>query len=236
MDDEVKVGYIKVTGNGSTTTTTTSGGGGSGGGGEITTSTTSTFLSSTSTTTVPIACSTDAECEDGNFCNGTESCVQGFCVSSGNPCDSVKQVCSESFNACVDIQNIKRIEASTALLLHRGEASMRAPVLFPQRSYWLRIEIAEANNVDLKKSLFSVEGPTQNDTGVMIDEQRFRKPHGALLKKNMGRVFWVPVSVSKSATPGTWKIKIETDRTDAANSFMEIVEGKFVVQKKLFQQ
>jgi hypothetical protein len=46
----------------------------------------------------------------------------------------------------------------------------------------------------------------------------------------------VPISVSKNATPGTWKIKIETSRTDAAEPFIEIVEGRFIVGDKLFQQ
>jgi len=49
-------------------------------------------------------------------------------------------------------------------------------------------------------------------------------------------VFWVPISVSKNATPGTWKIKIETSRTDAADPFVEIVEGRFVMPEKLFQK
>jgi len=46
----------------------------------------------------------------------------------------------------------------------------------------------------------------------------------------------VPISVSKNATPGTWNIKIETSRTDAADPFIEIVEGRFVMPEKLFQK
>ena len=221
IDDEVKIGYIHVIINGLTTTTTTVSG----------TSTTTSIGGTSTTTTIPVACSTAEECDDGNFCNGTESCVEGFCVSSGNPCAADQQRCSESLNTCVDIINI---EASTALLPRKEARKLREPILLPQLSYWLRIKIAGENNVDLEKSLVSVEGLNQGSTGVTIDEKRFRKTHGAFLKRNKSSVFWVPISVSKNATPGTWKIKIETDRTDAADPFIEIVEGTFVIRDKIF--
>jgi len=221
IDDEVKIGYIHVIINGLTTTTTTVSG----------TSTTTSIGGTSTTTTIPVACSTAEECDDGNFCNGTESCVEGFCMSSGNPCAADQQRCSESLNTCVDIQNI---EASTALLPRKEARKLREPILLPQLSYWLRIKIAGENNVDLEKSLFSVEGLNQGSTGVTIDEKSFRKTHGAFLKKNKSSAFWVPISVSKNATPGTWKIKIETDRTDAADPFIEIVEGTFVIRDKIF--
>ncbi|MBZ0271673.1 hypothetical protein K8I61_06530 [bacterium] len=31
-------------------------------------------------------CAVDADCEDGVWCNGTETCVEGECQSTGNPC------------------------------------------------------------------------------------------------------------------------------------------------------
>jgi hypothetical protein len=34
----------------------------------------------------PRGCTGAADCDDGLFCNGTESCHQGRCLSSGNPC------------------------------------------------------------------------------------------------------------------------------------------------------
>jgi len=190
----------------------------------------------TTTTTIPVPppdCTTDAECDDGNFCNGTESCVEGTCQSGQNPCDPVQQICSESLNTCVDI---KKIEASTAFLPRRDERKLRAPILLPKLSYWLRVKIKAENNVDLEKSLFSVEGATQGYSGVTIDNTRFKKIRGAFLRKNRENVFWVPISVPKNATPGTWKITITTDRTDAADPFIEIVEGRFIIREKLFQK
>lgn len=44
-------------------------------------------------------CSSNAECDDGLFCTGTETCVSGSCQSSGNPCPG-GTTCNESTNTC----------------------------------------------------------------------------------------------------------------------------------------
>ncbi|MBK6807805.1 MAG: hypothetical protein IPL19_03560 [Sandaracinaceae bacterium] len=50
------------------------------------------------------ACTSDRECGDGVFCNGTERCVAGAsgssCVSGSNPCEE-SQVCEEAVARCV---------------------------------------------------------------------------------------------------------------------------------------
>jgi hypothetical protein len=197
--------------------------------------TTTTIISTTTTTIIvpPPDCTGDADCDDGNFCNGAETCVEGVCQNSQNPCDPEQQICSESLNTCIDI---KKIDASTAFLPRRDVRKLRAPILFSWRYYWLRVKVKAQNNVDLEKSVFNVEGPTQGASGVLIDNTIFRKIRGALLKKNQDYVSWVPISVAKSATRGTWKITITTDRTDAADPFIEIVEGRFIIREKLFQR
>jgi hypothetical protein len=192
----------------------------------------------TTTTTIPVPppeCTTDAECDDGNFCNGTESCNEGACAQGVAPCNA-EQICSESLNTCVDI---KKIAASTAFLPSRNERELQSPILLPKRSYWLRLKIKEENNIDLvnlEKHPPILEGPAQNSTGVTIDNTGFRKIREAFLKKNRGHIFWIPISVANDATPGTWKITITTDRTDAADPFIEIVEGRFIIREKLFQR
>jgi hypothetical protein len=77
-----------------------------------------TTMPSTVPTTIPASppC-TDAECDDGLFCNGVESCdeVNDECVSSGAPCpddglfctgtescDEVNDTCTHSGNPCLD--------------------------------------------------------------------------------------------------------------------------------------
>lgn len=51
----------------------------------------------------PVACLDDTECPDDRlFCNGTESCVDGACVSSGDPC-AESETCDEDTDACVDL-------------------------------------------------------------------------------------------------------------------------------------
>lgn len=78
----------------------------------------------------PVSCDTNADCDDGLFCNGSETCdtgsgvciggsdpcpddgqfCNGFefceeandaCVPSGNPCDSLTELCDEATDTCV---------------------------------------------------------------------------------------------------------------------------------------
>ena len=41
-------------------------------------------------------------CDDGLFCNGSDSCAGGSCRSGGDPCRSRGQLCDEDNNSCVD--------------------------------------------------------------------------------------------------------------------------------------
>lgn len=45
-------------------------------------------------------CSTNAQCSDGAFCTGTETCVSGACVATGNPCTSLGLTCNEGADRC----------------------------------------------------------------------------------------------------------------------------------------
>ena len=235
------VGIITTTTTQPTTTTSISGGGGSGGGGVggggiITTSTTTTVMPPASTTTTipvppPPQCTTDADCDDGLFCNGVETCVDGVCQNGESPCDS-GQTCREDVK-CIDIV---RLSASTALLPRKDERTLRAPILLPNLRYWLRVKIKAGNNIDLNTSVFTVEGAAQTYSGISIDNARFRKIRGAFFKKNRENVFWVPIDAQKNTPPGTYKIKITTDRTDAQPPFIEEVEGNFKIRENLLQK
>ena len=46
------------------------------------------------------ACTSDSDCEDGQYCNGDDSCASGICVHSGDPCPS-GTVCDEDTNSCI---------------------------------------------------------------------------------------------------------------------------------------
>ncbi len=39
---------------------------------------------------------------DGLFCTGVEACVEGECVSPGDPCDEETEVCAEDLDLCLD--------------------------------------------------------------------------------------------------------------------------------------
>lgn len=44
-------------------------------------------------------------CDDGLYCNGTDTCTGGVCQSSGYPCSEPTPVCDEATDACVDCYN-----------------------------------------------------------------------------------------------------------------------------------
>ncbi len=45
-------------------------------------------------------CTDDADCDDGVFCNGAETCDSGNCLAGSDPCPG--QACEEAPQACVD--------------------------------------------------------------------------------------------------------------------------------------
>jgi Cys-rich repeat protein len=47
-------------------------------------------------------CASDNECDDGLFCTGVETCDNGTCVASGDPCHGETSVCDEDNGECVE--------------------------------------------------------------------------------------------------------------------------------------
>ncbi len=79
-----------------------------------TSSTTTTLASSSSTTTStgPQAeCDTDADCDDGLFCNGFETCEEGMCADGNDPCPddglfcNGEETCYEENDECLSSGN-----------------------------------------------------------------------------------------------------------------------------------
>jgi len=48
-----------------------------------------------------VGCTADADCDDGLFCNGAETCVEGDCVAGTDPC-LADQTCDDEADECVD--------------------------------------------------------------------------------------------------------------------------------------
>ncbi len=65
------------------------------------------------------SCASDAECDDGSFCNGREACVGGRCRETAEPttCDDgvacTVESCSREQNACVSTPDHTRCPAAT---------------------------------------------------------------------------------------------------------------------------
>jgi len=49
---------------------------------------------------ITIGCQTNEDCDDGKFCTGIETCVDGSCQSSGDPCAS-NEWCDDIDDTCV---------------------------------------------------------------------------------------------------------------------------------------
>ncbi|MBR9677354.1 PGF-pre-PGF domain-containing protein [Candidatus Woesearchaeota archaeon] len=57
--------------------------------------------------TLGAACSIPADCPDnGNFCDGTETCSAGACISTGNPCSDDGYSCTTTCNEPTDSCNV----------------------------------------------------------------------------------------------------------------------------------
>jgi hypothetical protein len=52
----------------------------------------------------PVICSSDVDCDDGIYCNGSESCVGGFCQGGSPPCSDDGQFCNGS-EGCDEVNN-----------------------------------------------------------------------------------------------------------------------------------
>ncbi len=52
---------------------------------------------------IPVLSACTTTCDDGLFCNGTESCVAGQCTAGVTPCSG--QQCNESSDTCTDCNN-----------------------------------------------------------------------------------------------------------------------------------
>jgi hypothetical protein len=206
-----------------TSSTTTSSGGGGGGGGTHTTTaaaTTSTAVTSTSTilpattTTIqpPQECASDADCDDGLFCNGSERCDNSICVTGDNPCNAGK-LCREDMDTCWDI-----------VILNAScmQESVRRPALRSTRCPWLLVNCADDNHFNAIHSAITIEGPSENAQGVEVD--------GGRNSFKMGNIIFIPVCLGKDASVGQWKIKIKTENGTIETPFEETIEAHFLVQ------
>ena len=45
-------------------------------------------------------CVNDADCDDGAFCNGSETCAAGVCEPGDPPCDPETETCDEDSGSC----------------------------------------------------------------------------------------------------------------------------------------
>ena len=82
--------------------------------------TSSTSSSSTSSTTTsiinPTECTSDVECDDGIFCNGAETCMDGTCRPGTDPCPAGTE-CIEDVDECREQIPVPKVLLEPDLLL-----------------------------------------------------------------------------------------------------------------------
>ncbi len=64
-----------------------------------------TFKGSAAQCATVDCCVSNDECQDGEFCNGSEACVAGRCIAGERPCDPETESCDEVSDLCVLICN-----------------------------------------------------------------------------------------------------------------------------------
>ncbi len=48
-------------------------------------------------------CNVDSDCDDGLFCNGSETCANDTCLDGTSPCDNQTETCDEGNDVCETI-------------------------------------------------------------------------------------------------------------------------------------
>jgi hypothetical protein len=191
------------------------GGGGSvGGGGSYrpTTTTTAIPVTTTSTTSTIAQCLKDGDCDDGRFCDGKETCVNGICVAGKSPCEE-EQLCREDANECW-----ATVKLNASFL---PAAKVRRPVLFPQRCIWLLLISAGENNFD-ENSIIDFTDLSGEATGVKINPDR--KPFA------LGNFIFLPVCIEKDVAAGEVILTIRSAAHTSNTPVEEIIETSFTVE------
>jgi hypothetical protein len=203
--------------NTSTTTAVSRGGGGGGGGGgsySPTTSTTTTTVitvKTTSTTTTIPQCLNDGACDDGSFCSGKETCVNGICVAGQSPC-AEGQVCNDDADECRDTVKL------TAYFL---PPTIGRPLLLAKRCTWLLLISAGKNNFN-ENSIIDFSGPSGEAAGLKLNPDR--KPFA------IGSFIFLPVCIQKDAVAGKVILTIRSEAHENNTTIEEVIETSFMVQ------
>lgn len=112
-------------------------------------------------------CTSNGQCDDGEFCNGAETCNlgSGLCESGTPPCTAV-QICDELANACITIP-VLSCEMTSGDAAPGGQVTLELNLSGPipsLRGYEVRLDMARTSGTG------SVS--TDCPDGIFIDEDR----------------------------------------------------------------
>ena len=155
-------------------------------------------------------CSTDADCSDGLYCNGQETCLDGACVSGVAPCGE-NQKCDEEQGACFDV-----ITVSTEDVINNP----RKPIFVEKLRQWLIIPNTGSININDAMAEIKIQGNAEDFHGVEIDTTR-------KWFQLMNYIF-IPVYIHKDATSGKWTIVIKCRQGEVSSQSKSIVTLNFL--------
>ena len=143
-------------------------------------------------------CETDNECDDGLFCTGVETCDNGTCVATGDPCGEGSPVCDEDNGTCV--------ECLTDDNCTEGQFCDEGVCRFPCELFIKYKEIRAEKLTKDRKWVFTVTGEEDFDLFGLIDlgpitweKVKFSK------KKNMLKIKAI---VPAGLAPGSYPVSV----------------------------
>jgi hypothetical protein len=158
-------------------------------------------------------CVSDADCDDGIFCNGQETCSGGICFPGSTPCGD-DQLCSEEQGQCYEM-----IVVSSATVVKKT----RRPLIVEKRCQWLVLKHEKPVDLALGMTSIMLAGEEPDFHGVAFDDSR----DIAVL----GSYIFVPVCIDRDASTGKWHIVIESFESSSMQAARyEIIQASIMIQ------
>ncbi|MCP4714835.1 MAG: tandem-95 repeat protein [Deltaproteobacteria bacterium] len=140
-------------------------------------------------------CLADGDCDDGEYCNGAEVCLEGVCVDGAVPCED-NELCMEGEETC---WTENEFEAQSLKDTFRRPG---AQSLWNKRCVWLVLSTTEAELFDPQQCRVICSGPGGEESGLALNPRRRIKVYGNYIL--------VPLCIQKESQAGAWLVELET--------------------------
>jgi Cys-rich repeat protein len=143
-------------------------------------------------------CETDNECDDGLFCTGVETCDNGTCVASSDPCGDDTPLCDEDNNVCVECLSDDNCT--------EGQICDEGVCIFPCELFIKYKEIRAEKLTKDRKWVFFITGDEDFDLFGLIDFDPFTW-HKVKFNRKKNRLKII-ATVPAGLAPGVYPVSI----------------------------